>query len=234
MAQRLANELLDASNGVRRFGQAQGRPPEDGRTPTRPSRAAAGSPPPTKHGHRRTPRVGTLPHRVSRPGQRPGPPLHRSKRRHGDSVSSPSRGPATSGSWPTSTRARPRRPSASSTTPASTYKIGEVHEGTAVMDWMVQEQERGITITSAATTCVLERPPHQHHRHARPRGLHRRGRALAARARRRGRRVRLGGRRGAPDRDRCGARPTSTGCPRICFINKMDRIGADFFRTVCA
>ena len=49
--------------------------------------------------------------------------------------------------------ARPRRPSASCSTPGITYKIGEVHEGTAVMDWMEQEQERGITITSAATTC---------------------------------------------------------------------------------
>ena len=81
------------------------------------------------------------------------------------------------------------------------YKIGEVHEGAATMDRMVQEQERGITITSAATTCMLERPPHQHHRHARPRRLHRRGRALAARARRRRRRVRRRRRRRAPDRD---------------------------------
>jgi small GTP-binding protein len=48
---------------------------------------------------------------------------------------------------------RPPPPSASSITPAVNYKIGEVHEGTATMDWMVQEQERGITITSAATTC---------------------------------------------------------------------------------
>ena len=65
------------------------------------------------------------------------------------------------------------------------YKIGEVHEGAATMDWMEQEQERGITITSAATTCFWREPPHQHHRHARPRRLHHRGRALAARARRR-------------------------------------------------
>ena len=50
-----------------------------------------------------------------------------------------------------------------------THKIGEVHEGAATMDWMVQEQERGITITSAATTGVLARPSHQHHRYARPR-----------------------------------------------------------------
>ena len=83
-----------------------------------------------------------------------------------------------------------------------THKMGEVHEGAAVMDWMEQEQERGITITSAATTAVLERPPDQHHRHARPRGLHRRGGALPARARRCDRAVRLRGRRGAPVGDR--------------------------------
>ena len=81
------------------------------------------------------------------------------------------------------------------------YKIGEVHEGAATMDWMAQEQERGITITSAATTCEWNDHTHQHHRHARPRRLHRRGRALAARARRRGRRVRRRRRRRAPDRD---------------------------------
>ena len=56
------------------------------------------------------------------------------------------------------------------------HKIGEVHDGAATMDWMEQEQERGITITSAATTCFwkgmdkqLPRAPHQHHRHAGPR-----------------------------------------------------------------
>ena len=81
------------------------------------------------------------------------------------------------------------------------YKIGEVHDGTATMDWMEQEQERGITITSAATTCVLERSPGQHHRHAGPRRLHHRGGALASRARRRGRRVRFGRRRRAAVRD---------------------------------
>ncbi len=53
-----------------------------------------------------------------------------------------------------------------------TYKIGEVHEGTAIMDWMEQEQERGITITSAATTCDWNDITDQHHRHPGPRGLH--------------------------------------------------------------
>ena len=47
------------------------------------------------------------------------------------------------------------------------YKIGEVHDGAATMDWIPQEQERGITITSAATKCHVEGPRDQHHRHAR-------------------------------------------------------------------
>ena len=46
-----------------------------------------------------------------------------------------------------------------------THKMGETHEGAATMDWMVQEQERGITITSAATTSYLEKSPFQHHRY---------------------------------------------------------------------
>ena len=91
------------------------------------------------------------------------------------------------------------------------YKIGEVHEGAATMDYMVQEQERGITITSAATNCFWApvegphagvTPPHQHHRHPRPRGLHDRSRAQPPRARRRRRRPRRRQRRRAADRDR--------------------------------
>ena len=65
------------------------------------------------------------------------------------------------------------------------------------MDWMEQEQERGITITAAVDHLLLARPPHQHHRHARPRRLHHRGRAQPARARRRGGGVLRGGRRRA-------------------------------------
>ena len=91
-----------------------------------------------------------------------------------------------------------------------THKMGEVHEGAAVMDWMEQEQERGITITSAATTCEWKRPPHQHHRHARPRGLHGRGRALAARPRRRDRAVLTRSPASSRSPRRSGARPTST------------------------
>ena len=56
-------------------------------------------------------------------------------------------------SWPTSTPERPRQPNASLLHRVN-YKIGEVHDGAATMDWMEQEQERGITITSAATTCM--------------------------------------------------------------------------------
>ena len=62
------------------------------------------------------------------------------------------------------------------------HKIGEVHDGAATMDWMEQEQERGITITSAATTALLEGQADQYYRYARPRGLHHRGGTLAARA----------------------------------------------------
>ena len=82
------------------------------------------------------------------------------------------------------------------------HKIGEVHDGAATMDWMVQEQERGITITSAATATtwrdtrinIIDTPG--------PRGLHRRGRALAARARRSRRALRFGRRGAAAVRDR--------------------------------
>ena len=87
-----------------------------------------------------------------------------------------------------------------------THKIGEVHEGGATMDWMAQEQERGITITSAATTAFWnykDQPvPDQPDRHSGTRRLHRRGGAFAARAgRRRGYLLRRG-RRGAPVGDR--------------------------------
>ncbi len=89
------------------------------------------------------------------------------------------------------------------------YKIGEVHEGTATMDWMEQEQERGITITSAATTCFwgAEEGKGPEHRiniidTPGPRRLHHRGRAFAARPRRRGRLFRRRRRRRAAVGDR--------------------------------
>ena len=93
-----------------------------------------------------------------------------------------------------------------------TYKIGEVHEGAAV---------DGLDGAGAGARHhdhlrrhhrPVEGPPHQHHRHARPRRLHGRGRALAARARRRDRAVRLGRRASSPSRRPSGARPTSTTC----------------------
>ena len=65
------------------------------------------------------------------------------------------------------------------------HKIGEVHEGAAEMDWMEQEKERGITITSAATTCFWKDNKNQYHRYARPRGFYRGSGAIAARFRRR-------------------------------------------------
>ncbi len=54
------------------------------------------------------------------------------------------------------------------------HKIGETHDGASQMDWMEQEQERGITITSAATTAQWNRSPRKHHRYTRTRGLHNR------------------------------------------------------------
>ena len=111
------------------------------------------------------------------------------------------------------------------------YKIGEVHEGTATMDWMVQEQERGITITSAATTCfwrdhrinIIDTPGHVDFTIEVERSLRVLDGAVAVFcARRRG---------GAAVRDRV-APGRRYGVPRIAFINKMDRVGADFDRVV--
>ena len=93
------------------------------------------------------------------------------------------------------------------------YKIGEVHEGAATMDWMVQEQERGITITSAATTCKWQRHLDQHHRHAR---------ATSTSPSRSSGRCACSTApwpsstpwpASSPRPRRCGARPTSTTCP---------------------
>ena len=115
------------------------------------------------------------------------------------------------------------------------HKMGEVHDGAATMDWMEQEQERGITITSAATTTFWERTedgtttgdaeaPLQHHRHPRPRRLHHRGGALARRARRRGVRARRQRRRGAADRDRLAAgRPLQGAAHRLRQQDGQDR-----------
>ena len=111
------------------------------------------------------------------------------------------------------------------------HKIGEVHEGAATMDWMEQEQERGITITSAATTTFWNGQAPQHHRHARPRRLHDRGRASL--------RVLdgavcvLDGDQGVePQTETVWRQADKYHVPRIVFVNKMDRIGADFYRCV--
>ena len=82
------------------------------------------------------------------------------------------------------------------------HKIGETHDGASTTDWMEQEKERGITITSAADDLLLEQEPDQHHRHPRTRRLHGRGGAFAPRARWRRRRLRRQGGRRAPVRDR--------------------------------
>ena len=81
------------------------------------------------------------------------------------------------------------------------YKMGEVHDGTAVMDWMEQEQERGITITSAATTCSWRDHRDQHHRYSRPCGFHHRSGTESAGPGRGGCRFLCRGRGRAPDRN---------------------------------
>ena len=106
----------------------------------------------------------------------------------------------------------------------SVHKIGEVHEGAATMDWMEQEQERGITITSAATTCFWKRPPHQHHRHAGhvdftvevERSLRVLDGAVAVFCARRRRRAAVGDRLASGEQVQCAAHR---------FVNKMDRDG---------
>src|SRR6266702_4541556 len=107
------------------------------------------------------------------------------------------------------------------------YKIGEVHEGTATMDWMVQEQERGITITSAATTCswrdhqinIIDTPGHVDFTIEVERSLRVLDGAVAVFCA-------VGG--VEPQSETVWRQAEKFHVPRVAYINKMDRVGADF------
>src|SRR4051812_18258426 len=111
------------------------------------------------------------------------------------------------------------------------HKIGEVHDGTATMDWMEQEQERGITITSAATTCfwnghrinIIDTPGHVDFTIEVERSLRVLDGAVTV----------FDSVAGVePQSETVWRQADKYGVPRMCFINKMDRIGANFYRTV--
>ncbi len=222
MAERLANELLDAVQRHRRLGEAPGGHAQDGRV---------------QQGLRPLPLVGPRP-----PGVRP----------RGRSPTTGPHGPGRSHVSERTHHGRPKRThplerarnigimahiDAGKTTTTErilyytgkNYKIGEVHEGAATMDWMAQEQERGITITSAATTCqwndhsinIIDTPGHVDFTVEVERSLRVLDGAVAV----------FDGVAGVePQTETVWRQANKYGVPRMCFINKMDRLGRRLLR----